>query len=75
MEVSYNMLVGMHKSFTKFLVNGSMHIYMVVVLMVVAGASMVKWTKKVLRYTKTIIFLVKGLKVIAECYLKLGFFL
>ena len=27
---------------------------------------MVKWTKKVLRYTKTIIFLVKGLKVVVK---------
>ena len=27
---------------------------------------MVKWTKKVLWYTKTIIFLVKGLKVVAK---------
>ena len=33
------------------------------------GASMVKWTKKVLRYTKTKIFLVKGLKVVAKRYL------
>ena len=29
-------------------------------------ASMIKWTKKVLRYTKTIMFLVKGLKVVAK---------
>ena len=30
---------------------------------------MVKWTKKVLQYTKTITFLAKGLKVVAKCYL------
>ena len=29
---------------------------------------MVMWTKKVLRCTETIIFLVKGLKVVAICY-------
>ena len=33
------------------------------------GASMVKWTKRVLRSTKTIIFLVKGRKVVAKCCL------
>jgi hypothetical protein len=38
------------------------------------GASMVKWTKKVLWYTKTIIFLVKGLKVVAKSYLNWNFF-
>ena len=37
-------------------------------------ASMVKWTKKVLCYTKTIIFLVKGLKVVAKSYLNWIFF-
>ena len=31
------------------------------------GASMIKWTKKVLRYTKTIIFGIKSLKVVAKC--------
>ena len=37
------------------------------------GASMVKWTKKVLQYTKTMFFLVKGLKIIAKfCWI--GFF-
>jgi hypothetical protein len=30
---------------------------------------MEKWTKKVLRYTKTIITLVKGLRVVAKCCL------
>ena len=30
------------------------------------GASMVKWTKKVLWYTKTLFVLVKGLKVVAK---------
>ena len=30
------------------------------------GANMVKWNKKVLRHTKTIIFLVKGCKVVAK---------
>ena len=30
------------------------------------GASMVKWTNKVLQYTTTIIFMVKGLKVVAK---------
>ena len=30
------------------------------------GASMVKWTKKVLQYTKFIIIWVKGLKVVAK---------
>ena len=30
------------------------------------GASIVKWTKKVLRYTKTVNVLVKGLKVVAK---------
>jgi hypothetical protein len=33
------------------------------------GASMVKWTKNVPQYTKTIIFLVKGLKVETNCCL------
>jgi hypothetical protein len=33
------------------------------------GASIVKWTKKVLRYTKTISFLVKGPKVVGKRYL------
>ena len=33
------------------------------------GASIVKWTKKVLRYIKIINFLVKGLKVVAKCCL------
>ena len=33
------------------------------------GASMVKWTQKMLRYTKTIKFMVKGLKVVAKRYL------
>jgi hypothetical protein len=28
------------------------------------GASMIKWTKRMLRYTKTIDFWVKGLKVV-----------
>ena len=32
------------------------------------GASMVKWTKKVLRYIKTMMFAVKGLEVVAKCY-------
>ena len=30
------------------------------------GASMVKWTKKVVWYTKTIIVLVKGLKIVEK---------
>ena len=30
---------------------------------------MVKWTKKVVWYTKTIIDVVKGLKVVAKCCL------
>ena len=30
------------------------------------GARMVKWTKKMLQYTKTILFLVKGLKVVTK---------
>ena len=30
------------------------------------GASMVKWTTKVLRYTNTMMFLVKGLEVVAK---------
>jgi hypothetical protein len=38
------------------------------------GASMVKWTKKVLWFTKTIFFLVKGLKVVAKHCFKLDFF-
>ena len=33
------------------------------------GASMLKWTKKVLQYPKTIIFLVKRLIVVAKCCL------
>ena len=33
------------------------------------GTNMVKWTKKVLRYTKAIVFLVKCLKVVAKCSL------
>ena len=37
------------------------------------GVSMVKWTKKVLRYTKTIICGVKGLKVVAKRYLNWTF--
>ena len=36
------------------------------------GANMVKWTKKVLLYTKIIIFWVKGLKV-APSVIKIGF--
>ena len=36
---------------------------------------MVKWTKIVLCYTKTIIFLVKGLKVVAKSYLNWNFFM
>ena len=35
------------------------------------GASMVKWTKKVLQYTKPIISWVKGLKVVAKRCLNL----
>ena len=34
--------------------------------LIALGASMVTWTKKMLRYTKTIFFLVKGLKVVAK---------
>ena len=37
-----------------------------IVTVVMLGVSMVKWTKKMLRYTKTITFLVKGLKAIAK---------
>ena len=33
------------------------------------GANMVEWTRKMLRYTKTIIFGVKGLKAVAKCCL------
>ena len=36
---------------------------------------MVKYTEKVLRYTKTIIFLVKRLKVVAKCGLDWNFFM
>jgi hypothetical protein len=36
---------------------------------------MVKWTKKVLRYIKTIIFWAKGLKVVAKRYLTWIFFM
>ena len=32
-----------------------------------AGAFTVKWTKKMLRYTKTIVFWVKDLNVVAKC--------
>ena len=38
------------------------------------GASMVKWTKRVLRYANTIILLVKGLKVVAKHCLNWFFF-
>jgi hypothetical protein len=38
------------------------------------GASMVKWTKKVLQFTKTIMILVKGLKVVAKYCLNWNFF-
>ena len=41
---------------------------------ILLGASMVKWTKKVLWYIKTIISLVKGLKVVAKCCLNWIFF-
>ena len=37
-------------------------------------ASMVKWTNIVLRYTKIVIVLVKGLKVVAKCCLNYMFF-
>ena len=33
------------------------------------GASMDKWTQIALKYTKIIIFFVKGLKVVARCCL------
>ena len=33
------------------------------------GANMVKWTKKMLWYTETIVFAVKGPKVVAKCCL------
>ena len=33
------------------------------------GASMVKWTQKVFWYTKIMMFLIKGLKVVAKCCL------
>jgi hypothetical protein len=33
------------------------------------GANMVKWTNKMLRYTKIIIPLVKGLNIVAKCCL------
>ena len=36
---------------------------------------MVKWTKKMLHYTKTIIFWVKGLKVVAKGYLIYNLFM
>ena len=39
------------------------------------GASMVKWTKRVLRYANTIILLVKGLKVVAKHCLNWFFFM
>jgi len=35
---------------------------------------MAKWTKKVLRHTKTIILWVKDMKVAAKCCLNWGFF-
>ena len=35
---------------------------------------MVTWTKKVLRYTKIIRALIKGLKVVGKCCLNWGFF-
>jgi hypothetical protein len=41
----------------------------------VTGAIMVKWTKKVLRYIKTIIFWAEGLKVVAKRYLTLILFM
>ena len=39
------------------------------------GASMVKWIKIMLRYTKIMIVLVKGLKVVAKCCLSWVFFI
>ena len=40
------------------------------------GASMVKWTKKVLLYPKAIVFfLVKHLKVVAKCCPIVSFFM
>ena len=40
---------------------------MLVTQVLEVGASIVKWTKKVLRYMKAMIFLVKCLKVVAKC--------
>ena len=47
---------------------------MYVCVCVHAHASMVKWTKKTLRNTKTMMFLVKNLKLVAKCCLNWGFF-
>ena len=40
--------------------------YLVSCTLLAKGASMVKWTKIMTQYSKTIIFFVKGLKVVAR---------
>ena len=55
-------------SFTSTFLIG--HLYVDLITNIMNGcASMVKWTKKVLLYTKTTIFLVKCLKVVVKCCL------
>ena len=39
------------------------------------GASLVKWTQKVLMYLKTVVFWVKRLKVVVRCCLYVTFFM
>ena len=64
-------MIGFYMIFYRFL-----YIYVLMYLRIFprcifeyTGASMVKWTDKVLQYNKTIILLVKGANVVAKCCL------